>query len=101
MNATKNYTLIRSAIDCWPPILAIVSVIMGNILRVISPSTFQQTHGLFEIVVMIGFLAAGVYSFALWPNRTDRRQRFPLYANLGLILPVIVGGAVLIIMNLL
>jgi predicted membrane channel-forming protein YqfA (hemolysin III family) len=92
MEPTSDRSLRHPATYCWPPILAVVPLIVGYILGATRPEVFRYTHGYFEIAIMIGFFAAIGYTFRLWKYRADRGLRVPLYLNMGFIILTLAGG---------
>ena len=86
---------------CWPPILAVVPLIVGHFLGATRPDIFRYTHGYFEIAIVVGFLAAIGYTIRLWKDRADRCLRVPLYLNMGLIILILASGLLIFLAELL
>ena len=92
MGDTADKSKRSAASYCWPPILAIVPVFLGQALGATSPETFRSTHGYYEIAAAVGLMAAFSYTLRLWPHRSDPRLRVPFHLNLAFILFPVIGG---------
>ena len=77
---------------CWPPIVCLGPIGVGYAVGAMRPEVFVRTHGYYEIAAMIGFGAAAIYAFRLWPKRREPGFRVPLCVNLSLLLLVPVVG---------
>lgn len=75
---------------CWPPILVILSIIIGRSIGTSRPEAFRYIHVYFEILMLIGFIAACGYTIKLWKQRANSSLWFPLYSNMAIVLLIFV-----------
>jgi hypothetical protein len=75
----------------WPPVVWIGSLVAGYVTASLSRKVFMKTHGYFEIVCVVAWMAAIIYAIRLRPLRKDRRFRIPFFANLGLVILMVAG----------
>lgn len=72
----------------------ILPIIIGRTIGTSRPETFRYIHVYFEILMLIGFIAACGYTIKLWKQRANPSLWFPLYFNMAIVL-LIVGVFIL------